>query len=142
MKIQESAQDYLEAILILSNEQEYVRAIDISEYFGYARATISIFLKQLRENGYVKVVEHNHLELTPEGKKIAQETLKKHQALTQIFEIAGVPSETAEADACRIEHYISNTTFRALLSYFGIDDSKNAEPAAPVSPHKKNRPRK
>lgn len=139
MKIQESAQDYLEAILILSNEQEYVRAIDISEYFGYARATVSIFLKQLRENGYVNVVEHNHIELTPEGKKIAMETLEKHQALTRIFEIAGVPAETATADACRIEHYISNTTFRALCTYFGIDASQETEPAAPVSPHKKTK---
>lgn len=121
MKIQESAQDYLEAILVLSKEQDYVRAIDISEYFGYARATVSIFLKQLRENGYVTVSEHNHISLTEAGEKIASETYEKHQVLTEIFKQIGVPDEVALSDACRIEHYISGTTFRALAKHFDID---------------------
>ena len=121
MKIQESAQDYLEAILVLSKEQDHVRAIDISEYFGYARATVSIFLKQLRENGYVTVSEHNHISLTEAGEKIASETYEKHQVLTEIFKQIGVPDEVALSDACRIEHYISGTTFRALAKHFNID---------------------
>lgn len=121
MKIQESAQDYLEAILVLSKKNEYVRAIDISEYFGYARATVSIFMKQLRENGYVTVSEHNHIYLTEEGERIASETYEKHQVLTQIFKEIGVPEEVAHNDACRIEHYISGTTFRALANHFKID---------------------
>ncbi|MCR4782457.1 MAG: metal-dependent transcriptional regulator [Lachnospiraceae bacterium] len=121
MKIQESAQDYLEAILVLSNEQSSVRAIDISEYFGYARATVSIFLKQLRENGYVTVDEHNHISLTEAGNKIAEETYEKHQVLTEIFKSIGVSDEVALNDACRIEHYISGTTFRALANHFNID---------------------
>ncbi len=66
MKIQESAQDYLESILILSRRQDVVRATDICSYFGYARATVSVFLKQLRENGYVKVDEHKQITLTEE----------------------------------------------------------------------------
>lgn len=118
MKIQESAQDYLEAILILSREQEHVRAKDVCEYFGYARATVSVFLKQLRENGYVTVDEHNHIELTDEGKKIAEEMIDRHETLTKIFKKIGVDSEIAVKDACRVEHYISATTFRALKDYF------------------------
>ncbi len=118
MKIQESAQDYLESILILSNEQEVVRAKDICEYFGYARATVSVFLKQLRENGYVTVDEHNHIALTDAGREIAQETYEKHEVLTEIFQKIGVPDNIASEDACRIEHYISGTTFRALKEYF------------------------
>ncbi|MDY5704740.1 MAG: metal-dependent transcriptional regulator [Lachnospiraceae bacterium] len=118
MKIQESAQDYLEAILILSREQEHVRAKDVCEYFGYARATVSVFLKQLRENGYVTVDEHNHIELTDEGKKIAEEMIDRHETLTEIFKKIGVDSEIAVKDACRVEHYISATAFRALKDYF------------------------
>ena len=117
MKIQESAQDYLESILILTTEQEIVRAKDICGYFGYARATVSVFLKQLRENGYVTVNEHNHIRLTEEGEKIAKETYERHQVLTDCLEKLGVPDDIAEADACRIEHYISATTFRALKDY-------------------------
>ena len=117
MKIQESAQDYLESILVLTKEQEIVRAKDICDYFGYARATVSVFLKQLRENGYVAVNEHNHIRLTEEGEKIAKETYERHQVLTDCLEKLGVPDDIAEADACRIEHYISATTFRALKDY-------------------------
>ena len=117
MKIQESAQDYLESILILTKEQEIVRAKDICGYFGYARATVSVFLKQLRENGYVTVNGHNHIRLTEEGEKIAKETYERHQVLTDCLKKLGVPDDIAEADACRIEHYISATTFRALKDY-------------------------
>lgn len=121
MKIQESAQDYLEAILVLSNEQENVRAKDICDYFGYARATVSVFLKQLRENGYVNVDEHNHITLTDKGSEIAKETYDRHVALSKIFEEIGVPEDVAVKDACRVEHYISATTFRALKEHFHID---------------------
>ena len=118
MKIQESAQDYLEAILILSQDHEYVRATDICNYFGYARATVSVFMKQLKENNYINVDEHNHITLTEAGKEIADEMYDRHTALTQIFMELGVPDEVAKEDACRVEHYISATTFRALKEHF------------------------
>lgn len=118
MKIQESAQDYLEAILILSQQQENVRAKDLCDYFGYARASVSVFLKQLRENGYITVDEHNHIFLTEKGKEIADEIYDRHTALTDIFQKIGVDPEVAVKDACRVEHYISATTFRALKDYF------------------------
>lgn len=123
MKIQESAQDYLEAILILSKQQDYVRATDICGYFGYARATVSVFIKQLKENGYVTVSEHNHIRLTPEGKAIAEEMYERHNFLTDLFIKLGVSEKVAAEDACRVEHYVSKETFEALKKHFS-DDNK------------------
>lgn len=139
MKIQESAQDYLEAILILSNEGKNVRSIDICEYFGYARATVSVFIKQLRENGYVKMSDHNTILLTEKGKKIASETFEKHTVLSEIFKSIGVPENIAVRDACRIEHYISNTTFKALEKHFNIYNANKDSYSKTVSPHKKEK---
>ena len=85
MKIQESAQDYLESILVLSQEKEHVRATDICNYFGYARATVSVFLKQLKEHGYVAIGEHNYITLTDEGRIIAEDMYERHQFLYNLF---------------------------------------------------------
>lgn len=118
MKIKESGQDYLEAILILSHKQEIVRAIDICSYFGYARATVSVSLKHLKEEGFVDIGEHNHVFLTPKGKKEAEEVYERHQFLTRFFEDIGVSHEVAAKDACRVEHYVSKETFDALKEHF------------------------
>lgn len=118
MKIQESAQDYLEAILILSNQQERVRATDICNYFGYARATVSVFMKQLKENAYIEIDSNKTITLTDKGREIAEDMYERHTTLTQIFEKIGIPADVAAKDACRVEHYISATTFRALQEYF------------------------
>ena len=118
MKIQESAQDYLEAILILSQTREHVRATDICNYFGYARATVSVFMKQLKENGYISVDSDNHITLTEKGREIADDMFDRHTTLTEIFRRIGVPEDVAAKDACRVEHYISATTFRALKDFF------------------------
>ena len=118
MKIQESAQDYLESILVLSQRQSHVRATDICNYFGYARATVSVFLKQLRENGYVTVSEHNHIYLTESGRKIAEDMLERHQFLTDLFIRIGVSEDVAKKDACRVEHYVSEETFNAMKNHF------------------------
>ncbi|MCR5097458.1 MAG: ArsR family transcriptional regulator [Lachnospiraceae bacterium] len=118
MKIQESAQDYLEAILILSQGQENVRAKDICSYFGYARATVSVFLKQLKENGYVTIGDHNYITLTGEGRAIAEDMYERHQFLTDLFIKIGVSEETAKKDACRVEHYVSKETFDAMKKHF------------------------
>ncbi len=118
MKIQESAQDYLEAILILSQTREHVRATDICNYFGYARATVSVFMKQLKENEYIDIDGNNHITLTDKGREIAEEMYERHTTLTNIFRSIGVPEDIASKDACRVEHYISATTFRALKEHF------------------------
>ena len=118
MKMQESAQDYLESILVLSQEKEHVRATDICNYFGYARATVSVFLKQLKENGYVTISEHNHIRLTEEGARIAEDMYERHQFLTDLFIRIGVSEDTAKKDACRVEHYVSKETFEAMKRHF------------------------
>ncbi len=117
MKMQESAQDYLESILILSQTREYVRATDICNYFGYARATVSVFLKQLKENGYVDVDGKNHVFLTDNGREIAEDMYERHLTLTEFFKRIGVPDDIAAKDACRVEHYVSKHTFEALKKH-------------------------
>lgn len=124
MKMQESGQDYLEAILILSNEGKNVRAVDICEYFGYARATVSIFLKQLRENGYVKIAEHNEILLTDKGKEIANEVYEKHSILSQIFksiDVSGLPANAILI--CDISYTYAFSTSRILASFFLTESS-------------------
>ncbi len=118
MRMQESAQDYLESILILSQTREQVRAADICKYFGYARATVSVFLKQLRENGYVNVDDQKNITLTEKGLEIAKEMYDRHRFLTQFFTSIGVSEDTAAKDACRIEHYVSKETFDAMKEHF------------------------
>lgn len=118
MKIQESAQDYLESILILSATKDHVRATDICNYFGYARATVSISLKQLKENGYVDIDDGKHISLTDKGLEIANQMYERHQFLTNLFIKVGVSEEVAAKDACRIEHYVSEETFEKLKDYF------------------------
>ncbi len=119
MKMQESAEDYLESILILSQQKEFVRATDICNYFGYARATVSVFMKQLKENGYVNIDEHNHITLTDSGMEIAQKMYERHQFLSKLFVKIGVPEDIAVKDACRVEHYVSAETFEAMKKAFG-----------------------
>lgn len=118
MKIQESGEDYLESILILSGQQEHVRATDIAGYFGYARATVSISMKHLKENGYIKTDDHNHITLTEKGESIARKTYEKHQFLSEFFMKIGVPKDIAIRDACRVEHYLSPETFQAMKKNF------------------------
>ena len=124
MKMQESAQDYLESILILSEQKEYVRATDICNYFGYARATVSVFMKQLTENGYVNIDEHNHITLTDKGMVIAQQMYERHKFLSKLFVSIGVPEDIAVKDACRIEHYVSPETFEAIKKAYGEQEKK------------------
>lgn len=124
MKMQESAQDYLESILILSEQKEYVRATDICNYFGYARATVSVFMKQLKENGYVNIDEHNHITLTDKGMVIAQQMYERHKFLSNLFKSIGVPDDIAVKDACRVEHYVSAETFEAIKKAYGEQEKK------------------
>ena len=119
MKMQESAEDYLESILILSQQKEFVRATDICNYFGYARATVSVFMKQLKENGYVNIDEHNHITLTDSGMEIAQKMYERHQFLSKLFVKIGVPEDIAVKDACRVEHYVSAETSEAMKRAHG-----------------------
>ncbi len=114
MKIQESAQNYLETILMLSEKSNTVRAIDIVNELGFSKASVSVAMKQFRENGYVTVDEDGFITLTEVGLKIAKAMYERHTVLTEILMSIGVSEKTAKTDACRIEHVISDETFEML----------------------------
>ena len=119
MKIHESAEDYLEKILMLSETRDVVRSIDIANAMGYSKPSISIAMKNLRENGYVIMGEENYITLTDKGMEIAQNIYARHKALTRFLIMMGVDNKTALEDACKLEHDISPTTFEAIKRFIG-----------------------
>ena len=114
MAVSEAIENYLETIYILSQQQNEVHAIDICSYLSYSRPTVSIVLRQMRENGLVTVNEENHIFLTEEGLKIAMHMYERHELLTGMLISLGVSRETAMHDACKIEHDLSDETFEAI----------------------------
>ncbi|MDD6799365.1 MAG: metal-dependent transcriptional regulator [Firmicutes bacterium] len=121
MQIQESGEMYLETIYILSQNKNNVRAIDVGEYMGYSKPSVSRALGLLKNGGFVETDENGCLLLTEEGLRLAEKTYERHKALTEFFIRLGVSPETAAADACRIEHVISEETFEALKRHAGIN---------------------
>ena len=117
MNIYESAEDYLERILILSKKFDHVRSIDVVNDMGFSKPSISIAMKKLKESGYILVDEHGYLTLTDSGRKIAVKTYEKHKVLSDLFEKLGVPEDIAIKDACKIEHDLSDETFKAIKKY-------------------------
>lgn len=117
MAIQESGEMYLETILRLSKQSPYVRAIDISAFMGYSKPSVSRAMGLLRDQGYITVDEGGAIELTESGRRIAEKIYERHKTLTGILVQIGVDEETAAEDACRLEHYISDTSFQALKNY-------------------------
>ena len=117
MKIQESAENYLEAILILNKRNGEVHAIDIAAELEFSKPSVSVAMKRLRENGYVEVNGMGHITLTDKGMEIAQRMYERHTLLTQWLTRLGVDEKTAAEDACRIEHVISAETFDAIRAY-------------------------
>lgn len=117
MKIQKSAEDYLESMLMIKERQGYVRAIDISNELEVTKPSVSYATKRLRENGYITVNEDGHIELTETGYEIANKMYTRHKTLTEFLTKIGVnPSQAAE-DACKIEHDISVETFDAICKF-------------------------
>lgn len=111
MKLYESAEDYLERILILSEKLEKVRAIDIVRDMGFSKPSVSIALHKLEDNGYVNILEDGQIKLTNKGKKIAESIYDRHLTLTKALMKIGVSEEQAKIDACKVEHDISQETF-------------------------------
>ncbi|HKM32884.1 MAG TPA: metal-dependent transcriptional regulator [Oscillospiraceae bacterium] len=111
MQIQESGEMYLETILILRGKHTNVRAIDIVNYTGYSKPSISRAVGLLKKNGMLEVDSLGHITLTPEGEAIARRIYDRHRVLTQFFTRLGVDESIASEDACKIEHYISDETF-------------------------------
>ena len=114
MAVSEAIENYLETIYILSKQQSEVHAIDICTYLSYSRPTVSVVLRQMRENGLVTVNEDNHIFLTDEGLRIASRVYERHELLTSMLMMLGVSRETALHDACKIEHDLSDETFEAI----------------------------
>ena len=114
MAMQESGEMYLETILVLSKERKVVRSIDICEYMGFSKPSVSRAMSKLREDHYIEMDRDNYITLTPEGLKIASKIYERHTYLSRFFKSIGVSNETASADACKIEHDISDETFEAI----------------------------
>ena len=117
MKIQESAENYLEAILVLRQRNGQVRSIDVAHYTGFSKPSISRAVGLLRDNGYVSIDQNGLLSLTEAGLKIAETIYERHTVLTDLLIKLGVSPETASEDACRIEHVISAETFEKLKEH-------------------------
>ena len=126
MAVSEAIENYLETIYILSKEKSEIHAIDICAYLSYSRPTVSIVLRQMREQGLVTVNEENHIYLTEEGERIAQRMHERHELLTRLFMSYGVSKETALRDACKIEHDLSDETFEALKRHITSEEHKGA----------------
>ncbi len=117
MRIQESGEMYLETILILSKEKKYVRSIDVCEYMGYSKPSISRAVSLLRNSGYVDMDDRGYLTLTDAGQAIAEKIYERHQVLSKVLRSLGVDDKAAAEDACRIEHVISDETFAAIKEH-------------------------
>ena len=123
MKMQESPEDYLEAILILSERKQDVHSVDVAHFLGYTKPSVSVAMKRLRENGYVEMDEHGVLTLTDPGLSIASKIYERHRVLTEYFKSIGVSPAIAERDACRIEHVISDETFDRIKALKQLSES-------------------
>ena len=114
MKIQESGEMYLEAILMLKNNNTHVRAIDIANYTGYSKPSVSRALGILKKGEFITVDENGFIEFTEMGLSHATTIKERHDVLTKVFILLGVDEETAAEDACKIEHVISDESFEAI----------------------------
>ena len=117
MTINESVEDYLEAILVLKEKNGMVRSIDVVHHMNYSKPSISRAMSRLRENGYITMDPEGWLGLTDAGREIAERIYERHSCLTDWLTALGVSPETAAADACRMEHDISEETFDKLREH-------------------------
>ncbi len=115
--IRESTENYLETIYILSKQLPVVRSIDVCNELGYSKPTISVAMKQFREQKLIEMDSNGYITLTPSGLEIAMRTYERHEVLSKLLIQLGVTEETALADACRIEHIISQETFECIKAH-------------------------
>lgn len=117
MRLQESGEMYLESIYVLSEKGGHVRSIDISEYMGYSKPSVSRAVSLLKNGGYITVDEDNFIHLTDSGLEIARKIYERHTVLSALLMRIGVSEETAAEDACRMEHAISDESFEAIKQF-------------------------
>ena len=117
MKMNESAENYLETILVLSEQLPVVRSIDIANEMNFKKSSISVAMKNLRTNGYIKVNDTGFITLTETGKEIAERIYERHEFFRKWLIALGVDEQIASEDACRMEHYMSPDSFKAIKEY-------------------------
>lgn len=117
MKIKESAENYLEAILMLKSKNGYVRSIDIANYLNFTKPSISVAMKSFREEGYILMDSDGSIALTEKGLTIAERVYERHQVIAKALITLGVSETTAYEDSCKIEHDISNETFEKIKEH-------------------------
>ena len=117
MSLHQSGEDYLEAILVLQQEKGLVHSIDVAQYLNYSKPSVSRAVSLLKAEGYLTMAKDGRLELTETGVSVAHNIYERHRFLTSLLTRLGVSEETAEEDACKIEHNISNETFECLKEY-------------------------
>ena len=117
MTIHKSAEDYLEAMLMLKEERGYIRSIDVAEKLGVTKPSVSYATKRLRESGYITLDSAGMIVLLPPGLEIAERMYERHKLLTELLMGLGVSPDTARRDACEIEHDLSEETFEAIRKH-------------------------
>ena len=117
MRVHESGEMYLEAILVLSRKSSFVRSVDVSEYLQYSKPSVSRAMGILRKGEYIHMDKDGAITLTQTGLALAEKILERHTVLSRLLMKLGVSQETAEADACKMEHAISDESFQAIKRY-------------------------
>lgn len=117
MVIHQSAEDYLETILVLQEKCGQVRSIDIVNRLGYSKPSVSIAMKKLRESGYISMSPDGLITLNESGLEIAKQVYSRHKVITELFVLMGVSEEAAAEDACRVEHDLSQETFERIRDF-------------------------
>lgn len=121
MSVNESAENYLETILILSKQLPVVRSVDIANELGFKKSSVSVAMKNLREKEHISVDRSGFITLTPSGREIAEMIYERHQLLSSWLSGLGVPADIASEDACKMEHVISKESFEAIKRHVAAD---------------------
>ena len=117
MNIYESSEDYLEMMLMLREKKGYIKSIDIAKELGVTKPSVSYAVKNLRENGYISMEKNGEIHLSSSGEEIAKKTFEKHKLLCSFLKSFGISDDTAHADACKIEHDLSDESIKAIKTY-------------------------
>ena len=118
MNLQESGEMYLETILVLSRKKPSLRSIDIVEHLGYSKPSVSRAVNLLKNGGFISIDENSFITLTETGRTVAEKIYNRHTVLTSFLEKLGIDPETADFDACKIEHVISDESFEAIRKFY------------------------
>jgi iron-dependent transcriptional regulator len=125
MIINESAENYLETILILSNKLPVVRSVDVANELDFKKSSVSIAMKNLKSNGHITITDAGFIYLTESGREIAEKVYERHRFISSWLISLGVPEDIATEDACKMEHIISNESYAAIKDYIKANTKEN-----------------